>query len=331
MSLKDARLKNLEAKILLSEGIDPLEGRKSEGKAPLFGVIAEEFMQKQIAGGAWSESHAIKNRQRLNNNLLPVLGNTPINEIEPLDLLNVLKPVEERGSHDMARRVKQIARAVFEYAILKGLCNNNPAQFIGKALTPHKSKNYETLTDPRDISKLLKAINEYGGDLRTVLLLKISPLTLTRPTELRSAKWSEFDFKNKKWRISSEKMKSGREHIIPLSRQVIKLLDELKLITGHREYLFFSDTSKTSYLSDNTARQALHRMGFKGKMTVHGFRGMASTALHEMGWDSEIIERQLAHLDSNKVRASYNHAQHLGKRKEMLQVWADYLDTLITE
>lgn len=329
VSLKDARLKNSESQIMLSEGIDPMVGRKLAEAMPTFGEVSAEFMQKQIKGGNWSEGHASKNLQRLENNLLPFIGKKAINEIEPLELLNVLKPVEERGAYDMARRVKQIARAIFEYAIMKGLCKSNPAQYIGKALTPHKSKHYETLTDPRDIAKLMNAINGYGGDIKTVLLLKLSPLTLTRPTELRGACWSEFDIESKEWRIPASKMKSNREHIIPLSKQAVQLLRELMPISGHKEYLFYSNTSQSGVLSDNTARQALHRLGFKGKMTIHGFRGMASTALHEMGWDSDIIERQLAHLDANKVRASYNHAQHLGKRKEMLQDWADYLDGLI--
>jgi len=330
ISLKEARLKNNEAQLLLADGVDPMDGKKGDLLLPSFAEVANEYMQKQIDGNNWSESHAVKNKQRLENNLLPILGKRPINDIEPLELLDALKPIEERGAYDMAKRVKQIARAVFDYAILKGLIVSNPAQYIGKALTPHRAKHYETLTDPRDIVRLLSSINEYGGDIKTVILLKLSPLTLTRPTELRSARWSEFDLKAKEWRIPAEKMKSRREHVIPLSNQSLNLLLELKPITGHREFLFFSNTSKTGFLSDNTARQALHRMGFKGKMTVHGFRGMASTALHEMGWDSEVIERQLAHLDSNKVRASYNHAQHLTKRRGMLQKWADYLDELMS-
>lgn len=330
MSLKEARIKNGEIIVQLHKSIDPKALREKSKTKPSFKEVAEEFMNKQLRGKKWTEGTFTKSNQRMKANLFPVIGRQPIDEITTHDFLEAIKPLEEKGVSATVRKVRGVAAQVFDYANIKGICETNPARAVAKALTPHREEHFNTLTDIRDIAGLMKAINGYGGDIKTIILLKLAPLTLTRPTELRSARWDEFNLPTKEWRIPAHKMKSRREHIVPLSDQAIKLLEELKLISGNREYLFFSNTAKTGYLSENTATQALHRLGFKDKMTVHGFRGMASTRLNEMGWPSDIIERQLAHLESNKTRAAYNHAEYLDQRKEMVQAWADELDRIVS-
>lgn len=331
ISLKEARLKNSEIISQLHNKVDPKQSKEQSKPKPTFKEVAVEFMEKQLKGNQWTQGTFDKNSQKFEKNLYPYLGKSFISEISPLDFLDALKPMEERGVLATIRKIRGVCVQIFDYAILKGLCESNPARGIAKALTPHKEQHYKTLTDVRDIAKLMKAINEYGGDIKTVILLKLAPLTLTRPTELRSARWNEFNFRAKEWRIPADKMKSRREHIVPLSKQALKLLKELRLVSGHREFLFYSNTAKTGYLSENTASQALHRIGFKGKMTVHGFRGMTSTRLNEMGWESDVIERQLAHMETNKTRAAYNHADYLDQRKKMMQAWADELDRIVNE
>ncbi|MBO1927111.1 tyrosine-type recombinase/integrase [Thiomicrorhabdus sp. 6S2-11] len=328
LSLKEARLKNSELTALLHNKVDPKESKEKAKPKPTFKDVALEFMDKQLKGKKWTPGTFEKNSQKMEKNLFPFVSNKPIGDISPLEFLEALQPMEDRGVHATVKKVRGIAVQIFDYAILKGLCTTNPARGIAKALTPHKEHHYKTLTDTRDIAKLMQAINGYKGDFKTVVLLKLAPLTLTRPTELRSAKWDEFNFSAKEWRIPASKMKSRREHIVPLSKQALKLLQELQLVSGHREYLFFSNTAKTGFLSENTASKALHSLGFKGKMTVHGFRGMTSTRLNEMGWPSDVIERQLSHLEGNKTRAAYNHAEYLDQRREMMQEWADELDRI---
>lgn len=331
ISLKQARLKNAEIISQLHNKVDPKQSREQSKPKPTFKEVANEFMEKQLKGNKWTQGTFEKNTQKFEGNLYPYLGKRFINEITPLILLDALKPMEERGVLATLKKVRGVCVQIFDYAVINGLCEFNPAIGLSKALTPHKEQHYKTLTDIRDIAKLIKAIDGYTGDIKTVFLLKLAPLTLTRPTELRSARWEEFNLKDKEWRIPASKMKSRREHIVPLSKQALIILDDLKSISGHREFLFYSNTAKTGYLSENTASQALHKLGFKGKMTVHGFRGMTSTRLNEMGWDSDVIERQLAHMEANKTRAAYNHADYLEQRREMMQAWADELDRIIKE
>ncbi len=331
ISLKEARLKNSEIISQLHNKIDPKQSKEQSKPKPTFKDVSVEFMEKQLKGSKWTQGTFDKNTQKFEKNLYPYLGKNYISEISALNFLEALRPMEERGVIATIKKIRGVCVQIFDYALLKGFCESNPARGIAKALTPHKEEHYKTLTDVRDIAKLMKAINEYKGDIKTVFLLKLAPLTLTRPTELRSARWNEFNFKTKEWRIPANKMKSRREHIVPLSKQALKILKDLEMVSGHREFLFYSNTAQTGYLSENTATQALHRLGFKGKMTVHGFRGMTSTRLNEMGWPSDVIERQLAHMETNKTRAAYNHADYLEQRGEMMQAWADELDRIVNE
>jgi len=186
-----------------------------------------------------------------------------------------------------------------------------------------------TITDPQQAGELLRAIDGYRGHLITRSALKLAPLTFVRPGELRKAEWSEIDFDQAEWRIPAEKMKMKAIHIVPLSRQAIEILKEIEPLTGGRKYLFPSSRTGRRPMSNNTVLAALRRMGYsKDEMTGHGFRAMASTILHEQGWPSDVIERQLAHAERNSIKAAYNHAQHLPERRKMMQHWADYLDNL---
>jgi integrase len=225
--------------------------------------------------------------------------------------------------------VKNIIGEVMRYAVAMGLVTHNPVPDLAGVLPPVKEKHRASITDPDGMRGLLRAIDEYQGSPVTRCALKMAALTFVRPGELRHAEWEEVDLGKKEWRIAAEKMKMRRQHVVPLSKQVVEVLRELHLVSGHGRYLFPSERSKDRAMSNNTINAALRRMGYtKEEMTGHGFRSMASTNLNEMGFHPDHIERQLAHVENNKVRAAYNYAEHLPERKKMMQSWADYLDGL---
>lgn len=218
---------------------------------------------------------------------------------------------------------------VFRYAIATGRAERDPSLDLKGALPPVRTKHHASLTEPKQIGELLRAINGYSGYFITACALRFAPLVFVRPKELRSAEWSEFDLDNAEWRIPAHKMKMRVLHIVPLSKQAIAILNELKPLTGSGQYLFPSNRTKTRPMSDNTINGALRRLGYtKEEMTGHGFRSMASTILNEQGWNRDAIERQLAHSERDGVRAAYNYAEYLPERKKMMQSWADYLDGL---
>ena len=215
------------------------------------------------------------------------------------------------------------------YAINTGRCERDSTQDLKGTLIPKRNKHMATLTDPKEIGGLLKASESYVGDFVTKCALKLTPYLMLRPGELRHAEWSEIDFEKKQIRIPAEKMKMRRIHIVPLAEQAIAIIQQIQPLTGHGKYVFPSMRSKDRPMSENTITAALRRMGFtKDEITAHGFRGMASTLLHENGFKSAVIEAQLAHAERNKVKAAYNHAEYLAERADMMQWWADYLDSL---
>ena len=329
VSLKDARKKRDEARSILDDGADPSYYRAS---AKAFGedsfeAVAREWFEK--FRGQWAQSHAVKILGRLEKDLLPWVGSRPIDAIEPPELLRAFRRVENRGALESAHRIQQIASRVFRYGVATGRCSRDPTADLKGALPPNRSNHFATITDPKEIGGLLRAIDGYQGSPITRSALTLAPLVFVRPGELRHAEWMEIHPNRAEWRIPAAKMKMKRDHIVPLADQAIQILEEVKPLTGNGRYVFPSVLTTGRPMSDNTINSALRRLGYsKDEMTGHGFRSMASTVLNENSWTPDAIERQLAHVEGNSIRAAYNYAEHLEERRRMMQWWADYLDGL---
>ena len=339
VSLKDARQLRDEAKQKLAQGIDPAQAkqlmkkdqvRKQKVAQNTFEKVAEEWWYAQKA--TWSENYAKANWRRIEANLLPWIGKSPINEIEPTFLLEQIKRMEKRGAHDAAHRVLQLAGSVFRFGIASGKVDRDPAADIKDALIKVPVKNLPAFTEPRDIKKLLRAIDNYEFSLIVYVALQVSALTFVRPGELRQATWDEFDMESALWKIPAERMKGRKDHLVPLSTQSIYFINDLRPLTEYCKgnFVFPGIRMNGKPMSENTVNMALRTMGIsKEQMCAHGFRTMASTRLHESGlWDSRVIEIQLAHVDKNTIRGVYNRALYIDERRKMMQWWADYLDGL---
>ena len=266
---------------------------------------------------------------RLESHVFPLIGSLPIDQVDAPQIRRVLLRLEALDKLHTGHRVKNIIGEVMRYAVAMGLILHNPVPDLAGVLPPTKEKHRASITNPKEIGGLLRAIDEYTGSPVTRCALRLAAITFVRPGELRHAEWAEIDYEAKEWRIPAEKMKMKRPHVVPLSRQALEVLKDVELVTGHGKYVFPSERSSTRPMSNNTVNAALRRMGFtKEEMTGHGFRSMASTNLNELGFHPDHIERQLAHVEANRVRAAYNYAEHLPERKKMMQAWADYLDAL---
>lgn len=333
VSLADARVKRDKARELLAKDIDPSLVKRATKQAKkhshenTFQTIALEWHIKQST--TWAESTSANIKRCLEMDIFPWLGDRPVMEITAPELLTVLRKIESRGAHEKAQRTREYVGRVFRYAIQTGRAERDPSGDLRGALTPVKAKHHASIIDPKDIGALLRAINGFQGSFITKCALQLAPLVFVRPGELRHAEWTEIDFGKKEWRIPDHKMKMREQHIVPLSRQAVAIFEDIQPLTGNGKFVFPSIRSTNRPLSENTVNAALRRMGYsKDEMTGHGFRSMASTLLHERGWPHEAIERQLAHAERNKVSASYNFAEHLPKRREMMQWWSDHLDEL---
>ena len=335
VSLKDARQKREEAKELLAKGIDPCThkqaikaaARAKEGNS--FEIVAREWFAKHSAGLA--DSHNKKVLSRLEKQLFPLLGAKPVDEVEAADLLKVARHAEGRGAIDTAHRLVQLCGQIFRYAIITGRAKHDVSADLRGALQKVTVTHMATLTDKNRIGQLLRAIDSYTGFLATKCALQLAPLVFVRPGELRKAEWVEFDLPNAEWRIPALKMKMKQVHIVPLSRQAVAILNSLQPYTGLGRFLFPSPRTDIKPISEESLLAALRSMGFmKEEMSIHGFRGMASTLLNEQGYNRDWIERQLAHGERNSVRAAYNYAEYLPERRRMMAEWADYLDGLKT-
>ena len=330
ISLTHARKKRDEARALLAKDIDP-SLTKAINKQIVrtaaentFKVIALEWHAK--TSHTWAETTATNIKRYLEKDIFPWLGNRVIKDIAAPELLAVLRKIESRGAHEKAQRCREYAGRVFRYAIATGRAERDPSTDLRGALTPVKVKHHARIIDPKGIGALLRSIHGFTGSYITKCALQLAPLVFVRPGELRHAEWIEINFDKKEWRIPGHKMKMSEPHIIPLSPQSIEILQSIHPLTGDAQYIFPSIRSNARPMSENTINAALRRLGYeKNEMTGHGFRSMASTLLHEHGWPHEAIERQLAHAERNKVSAAYNYAEHLPKRREMMDWWANYL------
>lgn len=336
MSLKDARAKRDETRTLIANSVDPAQKRKATKAMQIeqtennFEAITREWFARQST--KWAESHSTNIIRRFELYIFPWLGNRPIAEITPPELLAALRRIEERGILETAHRTQQTCGQVFRHAIATGRAERDISADLRGALTPVKHGHMATITKPKEIGELLRAIDGYKGTPVAQHALRLAPLVFVRPGELRHAEWEEIDLDNAEWRIPAEKMKMKDPHIVPLSKQATTIFREIQPLTGQGRYVFPSIRTTSRPMSENTILSALRRMGYaKEEMSGHGFRAIASTILHERGWPSDIIERQLAHTERNKIKAAYNHAQHLPERRKMMQSWADYLDQLKNE
>ncbi len=331
VSLREAREKAVEARKMIREGIDPSQAKKAQkasaSGADTFETIAREWFEK--FSPTWTPSHGKRIIRRLERDIFPWLGKKPIKDIQAPDLLSVLRRIEERGAVETAHRASQNCGQVFRYAVATGRAERDPSGDLRGAIPPTKAKHHASITDPKEIGGLLRAIDAYEGGLIVRCALRLAPLVFTRPGELRRAEWKEIDWDKAEWSIPGEKMKMREKHVVPLSRQAIEILHELQPLTGEGRFLFPSPRSWDRPMSENAVLAALRRMGYSGdQMTGHGFRSMASTLLNEQGWNRDAIERQLAHAERDEIRAAYNYAQHMPERRKMMQAWADYLDEL---
>src|SRR5438105_3596940 len=329
VGLKRAREKRDEARELIADGIDPSAVRQERRSALLetFEAVAQEWLELQTKSLA-PETISILGA-RLKSALYPYLGSKPVAEITAQELLGALRRIEARGRHETAHRVRALAGRVLRYAVATGRAQHDVAADLKEALAPVKSKNFASVTDPKRVGELLRAIHGYSGQPVTALALKLAPLVFVRPGELRAAEWSEFDLENAEWRIPGARMKMGDPHVVPLAHQAVAILRELQPLDRGGRYLFPSLRTRERPMSNNTINAALRRLGYASdEQTAHGFRSMASTLLNEQDFPPDVIELQLAHSERNKVRAAYNKAQRLPERRKMMQAWADYLDGL---
>lgn len=333
VTLKMARDRAAAARVQLSNDIDPGAERRA-ARAPVavaegatFGDLALDWHSRHTAN--YNRKHAAAILRRLQVYILPRLAARPITEITAPELLEVLRAVEERSA-GVAHRLHQYCSRIFRYGIATGRVERDPAADLRGALSPvAEESHHAAVTAPLEVGALMRAIEGYAGSHVVRCALRLSALTFVRPGELRRAEWSEINFTDATWRIPASKMKMRLEHVVPLSTQAVAVLRELHPLTGGGRHVFTGAWNPGRPMSGVAVLAALRRMGYStDEMTAHGFRTTACTLLNEMGWPSDVIERQLAHVEQNQVRAAYNRAEHLPERRKMMQVWADYLDQL---
>lgn len=321
-----------EIKDLLQQGIDPNKHKQtqrfnsSEKAKTTFEAIAREWHAK----GVWVPKHAKNILRSLEDDVFPLIGYKQLDQITAAEIITVISLVEKRGAPDVAKRICQRCEAIFDYGLLKGVCFNNPAAGRSKFIKPPKRKHRPHLKES-ELPEFLKKLEAYHGHDYIRLGMKLLVMTFVRPGELRNAVWSEIDWSQKLWRIPAERMKMDRDHVVPLAQQTMAILEELKDLTGHSDYIFPSLWTPQKPITDVTLLKVLKILGYDGdkKITPHGFRHTASTILNERRFNRDVIERQLAHADQDKIRSTYNHAEYLPERREMMQWWADYLDNIV--
>lgn len=333
VTLAQARQTRDDARQLLTQGTDPMEQRKTDKVAA---KAAADDSFEAVARQWWvhwkgprSQRHADYVLRRLEADVFPRLGSKPVASITAPQLVAMAKAIEARGAVDIAKRAMQTCGQVLRYAVAHGLIERNPAADVrpADALKPRRKENYARL-DAKEMPELLRKIEAYQGTPATRMAMKLMAYTFVRTGELIGARWEEFDLAAAEWRIPAARMKMRTPHIVPLALQAVDLLQSLHTQSGHRSLLFPGERDHDKPMSNNTILAALKRMGYAGRMTGHGFRGVASTILHEQGFAHHLIELQLAHQERDQVAAAYNHATYLVQRRAMMNAWADHLDRL---
>lgn len=331
VTLADARAKREEAKRGISGGIDPMEAKREEKIARetqlnnTFKDIALEWHSSKLK--KWSAGYASDILEAFNKDVFPYIGKKPIADIKPLELLNVLRRIEGRGATEKAKKVRQRCGEVFRYAIVTGRAEYNPAPDLTSAMQGHESNHYPFLT-PKELPDFFKALSGYTGSALVVLAARLLIITGLRTGELRGAFWDEINISKAVWEIPASRMKMRRPHVVPLSGQALTLIGQLQELTGNYPLMFPGRNDPRKTMSEASINQVFKRIGYDGKVTGHGFRHTMSTILHEQGYNTAWIETQLAHVDKNSIRGTYNHAQYIDGRREMLQWYADYMEAL---
>jgi len=331
VTLADARAKRDEAKRGIAGGIDPNEAKREEKIAReanirnTFQEIACEWHSSKLY--KWSEGYASDIMEAFNKDVFPYIGKKPIADIKPLELLNVLRRMESRGATEKAKKVRQRCGEVFRYAIVTGRAEYNPAPDLTSAMQGHESNHYPFL-NTSELPAFFESLSQYSGSILVVLAARLLILTGVRTGELRGATWQEIDTESAVWTIPAERMKMRRPHIVPLSRQALVIIERISEMTGRYPLMFPGRNDPRKTMSEASINQVFKRIGYTGRVTGHGFRHTMSTILHEQGYNTAWIETQLAHVDKNSIRGTYNHAQYLEGRREMLQWYADYMDSL---
>ena len=338
VSLKEARERRDRARLALQDGVDPgLKNRKkaaatADGRT--FESVAREWVDGRV--GVWSQRHAETVIDRLMANVYPEIGSMAIAAIGPVDVLRLVKKIESRGAGEVAKRVLGICSQVFRFAVASQLAPSDPCRDLVGALAPRLKRNFAALTTPEEAGEIMRRIDEYEGTAVVRAALVFSALTFCRPGPIRHAEWAEIDYDGRQWVIPAAKMKLAKEmkfrkepHIVPLARQALDLLSKVHHFTGRGRYIFPNPRNKDLPMSENAVNMAIRRMGYsQEEMTAHGFRSMASTLLNESGHRHDVIETQLAHTSADKIRAIYNRAQYMDERRQLMQAWADTLDSL---
>ncbi len=341
IGLADARRLHQQARSWLAEGIDPKVARDREKLDSIrhhkntFQSVSEEWRAYESPN--WSQSHSNSVERILRKDILPWLGRRPIDELEPPEVLQILRRMEKRVG-DTTRKARQMMSQIFRYGVQNGYCQRDPTADLKGAIKKRPSKHYAAITDPAKLGELLRSIERYRGEYTTTQALKFAPLVMTRPQNIRFVEWSEINMEEGLWEVPAAKIKLKQTlknadqiedaQTVPLSRQALEILEDICPLTGHFKYVFYSSRSQSGAMSENTMNNAIKSLGFGDMMTSHGFRSTASTLLNEMGYRSDVIEAALFHKEANQVRAAYNRAKYLQERREMLQAWADYLDSL---
>jgi len=328
-TLAEARVERDKARALVKRGIHPAHQKKVEQsrqqaeRVNTFRGVASEWLAQHKSN--WTEGYCLQIANNLDRHLYPSLGDRPIREIDSAEVLDILRRIEKRGTPTVTMLNKQLVSAIFRYAIATLRANQDPTIALKGAIAAHKVRHHPPL--PREeLPDLMRKIDMYGGRIETTFAFRLLMQTFLRTGELRQGQWPEIDFESRLWRIPDERMKNRLPHTVPLSTQSINLLENLKEVTGHQRWLF-PGYGRDRCISSHTITKALRYMGYE-KFSAHGFRSTASTILNEMGFRSDVIERQLSHTDRNSVRSSYNHAQYLPERRKMMQRWSDYLDSV---
>lgn len=343
VTLKEARDLHHEARKVLLAGTDPMAERKAESEAKLQ-AVQERLREadnsfENVAGQWWewwakgkSPRHADTVKRRMASDIYPAFGHKYINAVTPADVRELMLKIEKRDARDVAKRCHETTSQIFRYAIARDLAIRNPAadfkprDILAEARTENRAR-----VDAKELPELLAKMDDYNGDAITRFAMKLMTYTFVRTSEEIEAPWTEFDLDEGRWTIPAERMKMDTPHIVPLSRQALEVLRALKLLTGNGRLVFPGARDKNKPISNNTILYALYRLGYRDRMTGHGFRGLASTILNEQGFHEAHIEMQLAHLKRNKVAAAYNHAKYLKQRTEMMQWWADYIDAQLAK
>ena len=328
-SFLEAKEKRFAAQKLLQNGINPSSKRKEEKRLAkfdsenTFSAVAETWHKNNL--NKWTPEHARKLWRRLELHILPALGSRPIKDISTLELLEALRKVEDGNRTETTHRALQTCRAIFRFAVLTQKIGYNPASDLQGALKAHKTVNYPTIAH-HQLPRFLEELEKAGTSELNRLAVKLLILTFVRQGEMRRAKWTDFDLKNGEWKIRPETTKMRTLHHVPLSKQAIHVLRNIGKITGNNEYVFASQHNRRHpFMSENTINKVIHNLGYKGVLVGHGFRSMASTILNENGFRADVIERQLAHMPRDRVRAAYNRAEYLPERREMMQWWGDFI------